>query len=213
MTSSDTFTEMWVVGLRLWLAEESGAQFSPVRHVCASTVRLPTSRGSACKRERERGRERERERGGEGGREGGSFRSGIVLMGPHLHNIAICRAYGQARKGRIYGSAASCARNRSPRLDGGGFCVALSLSLSRALTLSLPPPLSLSRVRALTLSLSLSVSLSLSLSLSLFVRARAGGLTRTSRARERGRWQQCSRGACTKPRATTNQMVPTISEP
>lgn len=46
VTSSDTFTEMWVVGLRLWLAEESGAQFSPVRHVCASTVRLPTSRGS-----------------------------------------------------------------------------------------------------------------------------------------------------------------------
>lgn len=36
---SDTFTEMWVVGLRLCLAEGNGMQFSPVRHIpCARTV-------------------------------------------------------------------------------------------------------------------------------------------------------------------------------
>ena len=34
VASSDAFTEMWVVGLRLCLAEDRGMQFSQVRRVC-----------------------------------------------------------------------------------------------------------------------------------------------------------------------------------
>lgn len=34
VASSDAFTEMWVVGLRLCLAEDRGMQFSQVRYVC-----------------------------------------------------------------------------------------------------------------------------------------------------------------------------------
>ena len=47
--ASSVSTEMWVVGLRLWLAEESGMQFSPVRQLFSGTGWLQDQPHACCR--------------------------------------------------------------------------------------------------------------------------------------------------------------------